>query len=211
MPMRAEDLCVTSRRRGGRLRSASPTVSASPSATSSGRRCRLGRPWRLRRPQDRHALTTAMRRCAAGSRTLPSGATAERTHPARSPQPAPCPRPSAGQDAPAGPTALCRRSRRRPRNLAEPIGVRRAGFRRDDVAPHVPKGARCCHPVPAAMPGVSWPSPADRRSPRPARSREDHDHTSERIQAARVPAIQRYRQGRALCRDVVAAGTAADR
>jgi hypothetical protein len=71
-----------------------------------------------------------------------------------------------------------------PRNLAGPIGVRRAVFRRDDVASRVPQGARGCHPVPAAMPGASWPSPADRRSPLSARSRGDHDHTSERIQAA---------------------------
>jgi hypothetical protein len=46
-----------------------------------------------------------------------------------------------------------------PRNLAGPIGVRRAGFRRDSAARHVPQGARGCHPVPAAIPGVSWPSP----------------------------------------------------
>lgn len=48
---------------GDRLRSASRTASASPSSTNSGRRCCLCRPWRLqRRPQDRHPLTTAMRR-----------------------------------------------------------------------------------------------------------------------------------------------------
>jgi hypothetical protein len=34
------------------------------------------------------------------------------------------------------------------RNLAGPVGVRRVGFRRDAVAPHVPNGVPGCHPVP---------------------------------------------------------------
>ena len=211
MPIRAEDLCVISRRRGGRLRSASPTVSTPPSTTSSGRRCCLGRPWRLRRPQDRHPLTTAMRRYAVGSRTLPSAAAAERTHPARSPQPVSCPRPSTGQDAPAGPTALCRGSRRRPgispglSVSAEPgSGVTmslRMSLKAHEAAIRFP--LRC----------LVSPGPAQLIEDHPCRPdpEGDHDHTSEPIQAARALAIQRYRLGRALCRDVVAAGMAADR